>query len=95
MCITHRREGSTTAKAELRPAGYRRPVAQFSASTALPYRCDDRAAAGLRGQLRLAIADANGSPPDWSQLQVAGPLDVLDGLGNTWFEWQATITYPD
>jgi len=70
-------------------------VAQFSARTSLPYRSDDRAAAGLRGQLRLAIADAGGPAPDWSRLRVAGPREVIDGLGNTWFEWQASISCPD
>ena len=70
-------------------------MVQFSARTALPYRSEDRAAAGLRGQLRLAIADAGGSSPDWSRLHIDGPWEVPDGLGNTWFEWQATITTPD
>ena len=51
--------------------------------------------AGLRGQLRLVIADVGSSPPDWSRLHIDGPREVSDGLGNTWFEWQATISCPD
>ena len=63
---------------------------RWTAVAALPYEHHERAAAGLRGRLRLMAAD-EGVTPDWSTLTVTGPTTSLDGRGRTWFEWTATV----
>ena len=50
----------------------------------------DRAAAGLRRQLRL-MATATGATPDWGTLSVEGPTEAELIEGRTWFEWRARV----
>jgi hypothetical protein len=62
----------------------------FTATTALPYAHAERAAAGLRAEVRRQLLEA-GELADWATLEVTGPSEVPDGLGRTWFEYQATM----
>ena len=63
-----------------------------SATTALPYENLERATAGLRGQLRLQLLDGGDDGlPDWSTLQIAGPVTTTDARGRTWYEYAATV----
>jgi hypothetical protein len=67
-------------------------VGCYVASTVLPYRHDDRAVRALRGKLRLLMCDVGDEGiPDWSTLDVVGPVEAVDGRGRTWFEWSATV----
>jgi hypothetical protein len=67
-------------------------VGTYSATTALPYPHLERATAGLRAELRHRLLAAEVDElPDWSTLEVRGPVEVLDGLGRTWFEYEATV----
>lgn len=63
----------------------------YTASTALPYEHLERATAGLRGQLRLQLVDDGVELPDWSALEVAGPVTSTDGLGRVWYEYAGTV----
>ena len=64
----------------------------FTATAVLPYDNLERATAGLRGRLRLMVADRNPEAlPDWSTLVVTGPTTTKDARGNTWFEWVGTV----
>ena len=64
---------------------------QFTARTALPYRDEVRAVAGLREELREQAA-AHWQMPDWSTLEVTGPTGVVGTSGRTWYRWAATVT---
>lgn len=65
----------------------------FTVSTALPYEHADRAAMGLRAQLRQELLDAGVlSPIDWSQVVIAGPEQHRDHLGRLWHGYWATNT---
>jgi hypothetical protein len=61
----------------------------LTASTALPYAHLERAAAGLRAELRRQLPI--GERADWAALVVTGPTPTLDGLGRTWLEYRATV----
>ena len=63
---------------------------RYVAAAALPYVGRERAAAGLRSQLRL-MALAAAATPDWSTLTVPGPTEVLGARGRVWCEWTATV----
>lgn len=64
----------------------------FTATAVLPYDNLERATAGLRGRLRLMVADRNPDAlPDWATLVVTGPTTTKDARGNTWFEWVGTV----
>jgi hypothetical protein len=63
---------------------------RYIAAAALPYLDRERAAVGLRGQLRL-MALAAAATPEWSTLTVTGPTEMLGDRGRTWFEWTATV----
>ena len=64
----------------------------FTANTALPYAHSDRAAMGLRAQLRMAMRDAGiFSPLDWSRMEVTGPEEHRETRGQTWFDYWASI----
>jgi hypothetical protein len=62
----------------------------FTATTALPYPHLERAAAGLRAELRHQLL-AHGHDADWTTFYVAGPTEVPDVLGRKWYEYQATV----
>ena len=64
----------------------------YTATTALPYPHLERATAGLRAALRhqLLAAGVVGAP-DWFTLIVEGPEEFLDGRGQTWFGYWATL----
>lgn len=66
----------------------------YKAAAALPYDDRERAATGLRGQLRL-MAIAGGAIPDWSTLEVAGPTELRGLNGDTWFEWHGSVRARD
>jgi hypothetical protein len=67
-------------------------MTSYSATTALPYEHLERATAGLRGTLRqLVLDDGAGELPDWSTLQVAGPVTTTGARGRTWYEYAATV----
>ena len=59
-------------------------------TTALPYEDTDRAASGLRGQLRLMAID-RGLAVEWSTLEVDEPTSSSDPRGRTWYEWSASV----
>ena len=64
----------------------------YRAAAAYPYVIHaERAAAVLRGQLRLMALAGDGSP-DWSTLVVEGPTKGPELGGTTWFEWIATVS---
>jgi hypothetical protein len=64
----------------------------FRATAVLPYDSLERATAGLRGRLRLMVADHGPDLlPDWDTLVVTGPTTTKDARGNTWFEWTGTV----
>jgi hypothetical protein len=55
-------------------------VHTVSATTSLSYEHVQRAWAGLRATLRYQLLDF-GAAPDWSTLEVSGPVTTLDGMG--------------
>ncbi|MGY1829039.1 hypothetical protein ACI8AA_01275 [Geodermatophilus sp. SYSU D01180] len=64
---------------------------EYTAAAALPYDNRERAAAGLRGQLRLK-AVAAGATPDWATFAVTGPTTHPGRhRGQVWFEWWASV----
>jgi hypothetical protein len=63
---------------------------RFRAAAALRYNDRQRAAAGLRGQLRVMAATV-GATADWSTLTVEGPVETHGLYGAVWFEWSATV----
>jgi hypothetical protein len=64
----------------------------FRATAVLPFNNLAQATAGLRGRLRLMIADYSAEvSPDWDTLVVTGPTTTKDARGKTWFEWAATV----
>jgi len=65
-------------------------VHTVSATTSLPYEHVERATAGLRAKLRYQLLDL-GAAPDWSTLEVSGPVTTLDGMGRPWFEYRASV----
>jgi hypothetical protein len=40
--------------------------------------------------LRCQLLDL-GAAPDWSTLEVSGPVTTLDGMGRPWFEYRASV----
>jgi hypothetical protein len=64
----------------------------YTALTALPYPHLERAAAGLRAELRhhLLAAGVVGAQ-DWAALTVGGPEEFTDGHRRTWFEYWAAL----
>jgi hypothetical protein len=76
------------------PAGSRSAtltiVHTVSATTSLPYEHVERATAGLRAELRYKLLDL-GAAPDWSTLEVGGPVTTLDGRRRPWFEYRASM----
>jgi hypothetical protein len=40
--------------------------------------------------LRWKLLDL-GAAPDWSTLDVSGPVTTLDGMGRPWFEYRASV----
>jgi hypothetical protein len=65
-------------------------VSTVSATTSLPYEHVERARAGLRAKLRYRLLDL-GAAPDWSTLEVSGPVTTLDGMGRPWFAYRASV----
>ena len=65
-------------------------VHTVSATTSLPFEHVERATAGLRAKLRWKLLDL-GAAPDWSTLDVSGPVTTLDGMGRPWFEYRASV----
>jgi hypothetical protein len=65
-------------------------VPTYGAQTSLPYPHRERAAAGLRAQLRYLVPA--GEAADWSTFTVTGPVEVPDASGNTWFEYSARVS---
>lgn len=65
----------------------------YRATTALPYEHLERATAGLRAELRHQVlaAEGAGAQPDWSTLEVTGPVLRPDSRGTVWFEYAATV----
>ena len=63
----------------------------LTAKAAYPYVDRERAATGLRRQLRL-MATAGGGAPDWSTFSVEGPVEGPGLRGRIWFEWTARVT---
>jgi hypothetical protein len=52
----------------------------------------ERATAGLRGALRLAIAEATSELPDWDTLVVEGPIEVPRAGGRAWYRYTARVS---
>lgn len=68
----------------------------FTATTALPYPHLERAAAGLRGELRHRLLDAGIlEAPDWSHFSVEGPQEFRDGHGRVWFGYWGALRLAD
>ncbi len=65
-------------------------VATYTARTALPYAHAERAAAGLRAQLRLQLPPAETA--DWATFTLSGPVEARDARGNVWHEYAAEVT---
>jgi hypothetical protein len=65
-------------------------VATYTARTALPYAHAERAAAGLRAQLRLRVPVAE--KVDWATFTLSGPVAIRDARGNVWHEYAAVVT---
>jgi hypothetical protein len=65
-------------------------VPTYGAQTALPYPHRERAAAGLRAQLRYLLPV--GVAADWSTFTVTGPTEVPDARGNTWFQYEGRVS---
>ncbi|WP_093581014.1 hypothetical protein [Geodermatophilus amargosae] len=66
----------------------------FTATTVLPNADVDRATAGLRAALRLAVAAGSPSEvPDWSTLVVTGPVVTADagGWAGSWHKYTGTV----
>lgn len=64
----------------------------FTATTALTYPHQERATAGLRGELRQGLLAAGVmAAPDWSRFTVSGPVEFTDGRGQLWFGYSGTI----
>jgi hypothetical protein len=64
----------------------------FRATAVLPFNSPFQATAGLKGRLRLMVADYSADlSPDWDTLVVTGPTTTKDARANTWFEWAATV----
>lgn len=63
----------------------------YKAAATSPYADRERAASGLRSQLRL-MARAGGGNLDWTSLTVEGPTEAPGPHGATWYEWRATVT---
>jgi hypothetical protein len=63
----------------------------FRAAAALPSNDREVAIAGLRGQLHV-MATAAGAVPDWSTLDVEGPVAGGEITDAGWSEWAATVT---
>ncbi|MGY2130380.1 hypothetical protein [Blastococcus sp. SYSU DS0617] len=62
----------------------------YRAAAALPFDDPAMATAGLRGQLRV-MAAAAGAFPDWSTLEVEGPIRQVEHRGRDLSEWTATV----
>ena len=62
-----------------------------TATTIHLYADESRAAAALRSDLREQLA-RRWQFPDWSTLQVTGPVKVLGASGRTWYRWKATVS---
>ena len=62
----------------------------LTAHAAYRYVNEERATAGLRGQLREQAAAA-GQLPDWSTFAVAAPTEHSGAHGRRWFQWVATV----
>jgi hypothetical protein len=65
-------------------------VHTVSATTSLPYEHVERDTAGLRATLRHQLLDL-GAAPDWSTLEVSGPVTTPDGMGRPWFEYRGSV----
>ncbi len=65
-------------------------VPELTATTAPPFNRPERAAAGLRAQLRLLAVD-QGLWPDWFTFTVMALDPTVDARGHAWFEWTATV----
>ena len=63
----------------------------LEATAARPYDSAQRAAAALRGQLRLLAVD-QGLTADWTSFDVTGPITATDAQGRPWFEYRGTLT---
>ena len=70
--------------------GHPHGVPTLEATTALPYDSRERAAAGLRAQLRLQAVD-QGLIVDWTSFDVTGPTTAPDAQGRPWFEYRGTV----
>jgi hypothetical protein len=64
----------------------------FSESAVLPAADLERATAGLRGALRLTIAEATTELPDWTTLVVVGPNAVPGPGGRAWCRYTASVS---
>jgi hypothetical protein len=63
---------------------------QFTARVALPRLDEGRAVAALRSSLREQAA-GYWELPDWSSLEVSGPVEVEGASGHVWYRWAATV----
>ena len=63
----------------------------FTATTTQPNADEARAASALRGELREQMA-RHWQFPDWSTLEVTGPMKVVGASGRVWYRWKATVT---
>ena len=63
----------------------------LTATAAYPYPDSrERAALGLRAQIREAAATA-GRSPDWATFVIEGPRESAGRHGVIWYEWTATV----
>jgi hypothetical protein len=63
---------------------------RYTATGALPYDNVERATSGLQGELRHALATAS-KEPDWSTLEVEGPIEAKGASGRMWYRWTASV----
>jgi hypothetical protein len=63
------------------------------ATTPLPYEHVDRATAGLRAKVHYQLLDL-GAAPDWSTLEIRGPVTTLDRMVRPWFEYRGVRAEP-
>jgi hypothetical protein len=62
----------------------------LSVRVALPHIDEARAMSSLRSELREQAA-AHWQMPDWSTLEVVGPVAVVGAFGRIRYRWTATV----
>ncbi|MEU2349059.1 hypothetical protein [Modestobacter sp. NPDC049651] len=67
-------------------------MSSYRANLTLPFPHAERAVATLRTELhRQVVADGPAERPDWSTLQLSGPIETFDKAGGICFEYSAAV----